>query len=399
MKIKLLLLITFASLVAPSFAKFRMPSQIPVERLIKNAEIHLAANSESDEARYILARIHYLAFAHASESVPAFSEADHGGKPELAPNWMIHQKRSDELVASKLVTHANSALVGFRELVKKNPKDELYQLGLASLLEQIVEWKLRAKPAELPEALKEVTMDQARDAYLAAFRASLGKDVKLKEQPISGLRSLVSYEAGKAFIRLANVESDKSPDLRAPLKEVQDGLAKIEAIQDSGAVTPMIFSMNRVTNIDELLAPDISVDFDLRGFGSVGKTTWLQPKTALLVWDPEKEGKITSGQQLFGGYTFQIFRNTGYEALAALDDDGNAVLEGNELNGIRAWFDTNSDAISSNNEIRDLAELGIVGIKVRPSGQDGEHPTCDKGLLLKDGKTLPTWDWMAKPAE
>jgi hypothetical protein len=103
--------------------------------------------------------------------------------------------------------------------------------------------------------------------------------------------------------------------------------------------------------------------------------------------------------KLFGGYTFQIFRNTGYEALAALDDDGNAVLEGDELNGIRAWFDTDSNAISSNNEVCDLAKLEIVGIKVNPSGQDGEHPTCGKGLLLKDGKTLPTWDWMAKPAE
>ncbi len=399
MKLKLLLVVTFATLSVPSFGMFAQPQMVPVERLLKNAETHLAANPESDEARYILARIHYLAFARSSESVPAFREADREGKPAIAPNWMIGKERSDELDVIKLAAHANNALVGFRELIKKNPEDGLYQLGLASLLEQIAEWKERAKPAELSEALKEVTFDQARDAYLTAFRASLGKDARLKHKPISGFESLVSYEAGNAFTRLASLPADASPDLRDALKEVKDGLAKIEAIPDTGAITPMIFSMNRVKSIDELLAPDVSVDIDIRGYGSKRKTTWIQSDTALLVWDPEKQGKITSGRQLFGGYSFQIFRNTGYEALAALDDDGNAVLEGEELNGIRAWFDTDSNGISSNTEVCDLAPLGIVGIKVSPNGQEGEHPVCDDGLLLKDGKTLPTWDWMAKPAE
>jgi hypothetical protein len=82
--------------------------------------------------------------------------------------------------------------------------------------------------------------------------------------------------------------------------------------------------------------------------------------------------------------------------LAALDDDGNGVLEGTELAGIRAWFDSNSDATSSSGEVRDLAELGIVGIQVRPTGLDGPHPTCESGLLLRGGTTLPTWDWMAR---
>lgn len=399
MKLKHLLLVTYATLTVPGFAMFMQPQMIPVERLLKNAETHLAANPESDEARYIVARIHYLAFARSSESVPAFAEADREGKPSIAPNWMIAKERADELDPAKLAAHANNALAGFRELVKKKPQTGLYQLGLASLLEQIAEWKERAKPTDLTDALKDVRRDQARDAYLAAFRASLGKDAGLKHQPISGLGSLVSYEAGKAFIRLATMETDASPDLSAPVEEVRKGLAKIEAIPDDGPVTPMIFSMHRVTGIDELLAPDVIVDFDLRGYGSVRKTTWIQPGTALLVWDAGKEGRITSGRQLFGGYTFQIFRNTGYEALAALDDDGNGTLEGEELDGIRAWFDTDGNAISSSAEVRDLAGLGIVGIKVRPNGQDGGHPHCDDGLLLRDGRTLPTWDWMAQPAE
>ncbi|MEO5713154.1 MAG: hypothetical protein ABIT37_06670 [Luteolibacter sp.] len=399
MKYHLALTILLAALITPASAMFMRPQMVPVDRLLKNAETNLAAHPDSDEAHYIVARIHYLAFARCSTSVPAFSEADQQGKPALPPNWMIDTKRSEDLDDTKLAAHANAALTGFRELVKKDAANGLHQLGLASLLEQISEWKERAKPAELPADLKAVTRDQARDAYLAAFRASLGKDSTLKHQPISGLESLVSYEAGKAFIRLAGAKNNAGADLGSEAKEVREGLVKLDAIPPSGAVTPIIFSMRPVGGVDELLAPGKVVHFDLRGYGPAGRTTWLQPDTALLVWDPAKRGDITSGQQLFGGYSFQIFRATGYDALAALDDDGNGVLEGLETGGIRAWFDCNGDAVSASGEMRDLSELGIVGIKVRATGKDGSHPTCDKGLMLRDGTTLPTWDWMALPVK
>jgi len=391
MKSRLILALALAVLTTPGFARFARPEMIPVDRLLENARTQLAANPDSNEARYTLARIHYLAFARSSTTVPGFT---YGENPKIAPNWMIGKERADELDEATLAAHAESALNGFRELIKKDPGNGLYQLGLASLLEQIVEWKERAKPTELSEDLKRATLDQAREAHLAAFRASFGKDAALEHQPASGFRSLVSHEAGTAFLRLVT----DVPDIDAAKKEVKEGLAKIEAIPQT-VVTPMIFSMNPESSVDELLAPENIVDFDLRGYGPAEKTTWIQPQTALLVWDPAKRGEITSGQQLFGGYTFQIFRSTGYEALAALDDDGNGVLEGAELTGIRAWFDSNSDAVSSSGEVRDLAELGIVGIKVTPNGKDGVHPTCDTGLLLRDGKTLPTWDWMAQPVK
>ncbi|MFK7851506.1 MAG: hypothetical protein AB8D78_11060 [Akkermansiaceae bacterium] len=397
MKHSLILAMVFCLLILPGFGRFRRPQMIPVDRLLRSAEKYLVANPESNEAKYILARIHYLAFARSSASVPAFIEADLDGKPAMAPNWMIDDKRLAELKDAELVAHATKALSGFRKLVKSDPKNGLYHLGLGCLIEQISDWKKRDKPPELSDSLKEVDYHQAWDAYLAAFRASFDKDSKLKSKPISGIRSLVSYEAGNAFIRLTSVERDAAPDLRAPIKEVTEGLAKLEAIPRSRAITPMIFSMKQVDRVEELLAQENIVDFDLRGYGPTERTTWIKPETALLVWDPEKQGRITSGQQLFGGYTFQIFRSTGYEALAALDDDGNGVLEAAELTGIRAWFDSNSDAVSSSREVRDLAELGIVGIKVVPTGQEGVHPTCDRGLLLRDGKTLPTWDWMATP--
>lgn len=399
MKTHHLLAIAFAIFTTHSGAMFMQPEPVPVERLLKSAEAHLAATPDSPEAAYILARIHYLAFARSSSTVPAFAQADNDGKPAIAPNWMLDGKRADELGEAELTAHATAALTGFRGLVKTEAANGLYQLGLASLLEQIAEWKERAKPTELTDELKAVTRDQAHAAYLAAFRAGFGKDSQIKHKPISGLGSLVSYEAGKAFIRLATAESDPDPALINTLREVTDGVGKLEAIPHSGAVTPIIFSLEKADGVDRLLAPDKLVDFDLRGYGPKQRIPWIQPETALLVWDPRKRGEITSGQQLFGGYTFRIFRNNGYDALAALDDDANGVLEGKELSGIRAWFDADGDAISNPTEMRDLSDLGIAGLRVKPTGHEGPHPTCANGLLMRDGTTLPTWDWMVQPLE
>lgn len=398
MKTHRILAFALAISIAQSHAKFIQPEPVPVERLLKSAEAHLAANPDSPEAAYILARIHYLAFARSSSTVPAFAQADRDGKPAIAPNWMLDGKRADELGDAELTAHATAALTGFRGLVKTEAANGLYQLGLASLLEQIAEWKERAKPTELTDELKAVTRDQAHAAYLAAFRAGFGKDSQIKHKPISGLGSLVSYEAGKAFIRLATAESDPDPALINTLREVTEGVGKLEAIPRR-LVTPIIFSLEKSEGVDRLLAQDKLVDFDLRGYGPKQRIPWIQPDTALLVWDPGKRGEITSGRQLFGGYTFEIFRDNGYEALAALDDDANGVLEGKELAGIRAWFDADGDAVSRPAEIRDLSDLGIAGIRVRPSGHEGPHPTCANGLLMRDGTTLPTWDWMVQPLE
>lgn len=230
MKLKLLSLVTLAALSSPSFASLIMaPKMVPLEPVLKSAETNLADNPESDEARYNLARIHYLAFALSSETVPVGHRGSPASDKEI--ETLKIEKRLDTLEPSKHAAHASASLAGFRELVKKNPQNGLYHFGLASLFEQIVDWKERAKPAELPEALKEVTRAHARDAYLAAFRANLGEIADIKVMPMGVFcDGFVSYKAGKEFLRMATAESDKSPDLQALMKEVQEALTKMEAI-------------------------------------------------------------------------------------------------------------------------------------------------------------------------
>ncbi len=442
-RLLLALLCSICAAFQPIQAKFAQPQPVPVDRLLKNAEAYLAAHPESSEGHYIVARIHYLAFARASFSVPTLGVSDEG-MPEILPSWMISPRSNErykearrlafldagipgpdipankeekwrtayfkhldaleksgwsppkELNGEQLVFHAATALYGFQKLVSKEPRNSLYQLGLASLLEQIVRWKDESGPGSIPEELMTIEIGDACTHYLAAYQVAFPIDSKLRHRPLGGFNALVSYEAGRAFLRLVENANKPNAEFIHALPKVKAGLAKIEKIP-RGAITPIIFAMRPVSDISELLAPNTVVDFDLRGYGPSERSTWIKPDTALLVWDPEMRGKITSGQQLFGGYTFQLFRANGYDALAALDDDGDGILTGTELIGIRAWFDTNSDGKSASDEIRDLSELGIAGIAATITDQDGRHPMNAQGLLLHDGSTLPTWDWTSHP--
>lgn len=301
------------------------------------------------------------------------------------------------------------------------PREGLYQLGLASLLEQFADWK-SLKPPEVrfevnptpPGTAKEgnafpptvsvkqlhlVDHREARDAYLIAFRSGFRADRLLARKPISGLGSLVSVEAGHGFLRLATKDPEASTagtEISKAVAEVKAGLAEVARLP-FGAITPIIFPLVPTASIDTLLAPDAVVDFDLRGYGPAERWPWVKPHTAILVWDPLRTAGITSAHQLFGSYTFEIFQENGYEALAALDDNRDGVLRGEELAGIRAWLDSNGDGRSNPSEVRDLSELGIAAIEVRATTSEGPHPMNPRGIHLKNGGTLPTWDWMAEP--
>ena len=72
-------------------------------------------------------------------------------------------------------------------------------------------------------------------------------------------------------------------------------------------------------------------------------------------------------------------------------------LAGNELDGILAWFDANSDGRSDPTEVHDLSGLGIVAIEVRAATKEGPHPMDPRGLHFGDGSRLPTWDWTVEP--
>ncbi|MCA9310866.1 MAG: hypothetical protein KDA21_06650, partial [Phycisphaerales bacterium] len=125
---------------------------------------------------------------------------------------------------------------------------------------------------------------------------------------------------------------------------------------------------------------------------------WLRPSTALLVWQPDSAVPITSGRQLFGSGTWLMRFSNGYRAMDALDDDRDGVLRGDELRHLAAWFDRNSDGVSQPDEVRPLDSLGVVGLRTEITGYAGDSPMNPRGLIMRDGRELPTWDWVTSPA-
>ncbi len=382
-----------------------VPELIPVDRLIKSAKAYLARHPDKALAHYALARIHYLAFHMKCDKVPAFGLRDKEDLPPIVAPKSVLGKGGKDLFSHEILYHAVQALRGFNEADRLLPKDDehhlskLTYLGVASLMEECANWKKTVKFAKLPPELNEITLARVRKAYAKALTFAVEEESKIPQKPYEGLSILISYEAAKALVRLAKVEGEAlTDDERNDVERAEKALAHFEALKKyNGPITPMVFSFHPAAHLDALLAPETVVDFDLRGYGPRECWPWVKPELGLLVWDPERTGDIRSARQLFGGYTFQIFRANGYDALAALDDDGDGTLSGAELDGISVWFDRNSDGISTPDEVTPLRDLGIVSVAVTMDGRDGIHPTNARGVTLRDGRTLRTWDWMAEP--
>lgn len=428
-----------------AFGMFVMPQPVPVDRLLSIGNAAVKANPKSAEAHYTLARTHFLAFACASTELEAFlpgevrksasvgpfqrftdpnttaiyEEAERRAlkalKRKKAPEYpsggydsFIARKLAiaDELRASgwhqadlpdaKAVEHISKAIDHFQAAQNLDGKKALYQLGYASLLEQATRWRKRHPSVEAPQEVREATPAIIRGEYLKAWKMELKADLADKKRGMFDVMDMVSYEAATAYIRLA--EEEKLDDAEAKtLDEVKASLEKLKEGR-SMAVTPLIFSTRAVAGIHELLAPEKTVGFPLRGWGPSGRWQWIQPETGLLVWNPNGSGMVASGAQLFGGYTWELFWKNGYEPLAVLDADGDGSLRGAELNGISAWFDRDSDGVSAPGEVVTLSSLGVTALAVHPQDKDGQHLKHSRGITFSDGTVLPTWDWMAEPA-
>lgn len=234
------------------------------------------------------------------------------------------------------------------------------------------------------------------EEYFVAFSCSLPEHSLLKEQPLGGVQRLTSYEAGKNYIRVVSARGATEWE-QWRLALVERTLRAYDDLPPCNAITPIIFSPDGADSLQCLLAPENRVGFDLDATGRPQSWPWIKPETALLVWDPDQTGVISSGRQLFGSVTWWVLFADGYRALDALDDNRDGWLRADELVGIAAWFDRNSDGVSDPGEVVSLASLNIEGISCRATSMDGDSPMNSAGLVLTGGRTLPTYDWVTRP--
>jgi hypothetical protein len=160
-----------------------------------------------------------------------------------------------------------------------------------------------------------------------------------------------------------------------------------------GTVTPVVFSLTPGRHVADLLSSK-QVPFDLDGTGRPQRYQWLRPDAALLVWDPKRSGRIASGHDFFGSVTWWIFSRSGYQALAALDDDHDGWLSGGELSGLALWFDRNGNGMSDPGEVIPIERTDVAALAVQPDGWETGMAMTGAGVRMKDGSTRPSWDWV-----
>jgi len=124
-----------------------------------------------------------------------------------------------------------------------------------------------------------------------------------------------------------------------------------------------------------------TASFNLAPTGSapILRTDWPTAATPWLAFDVDGDGKITSGAELFGSATAlpdgRIARQ-GFEALAALDDTGDGIVDAKDRAFARllVWRDGDGDRISTAAELSTVAAEGVRGIGVAFS----VRPRCDE---------------------
>ncbi|MGE0491289.1 MAG: tetratricopeptide repeat protein [Vulcanimicrobiota bacterium] len=361
------LLLLLLVLSVPVWARYAVPAMepVPVKRLVTNLEKRVKAHPDDGQAHYALARVHSMAYAYRSTSVEVEKDT-RGDVPGFARAHEppVDVQRVDQLTSAQALKHLERAIVHYRKAVALLPDQLTARLGLAWCLEQAGR------------------KQQAIDEYRRVFEAAYGKE----HERYFG--QSLTIETGGYLIPLLDPKKDAAEV--AALKQ------KMGVVQNAPrAVTPILIGLEG-EGLEELTQPAARVAFDLDGTGLPQQWPWITPRAAWLVYDPARTGAIHTGLQLFGSVTFWVAWDNGYQALAALDDNLDGCLEGDELQGLALWRDTNGDGLSQPGEVNPLAYYGVRALftdwQVHPTG----IPYAPGGVLWQDGRRTPSFDWIVE---
>ncbi len=345
---------------------------VPVDRLVQNLERELAANPKNAETHINLARLHGMAYALKVEEVPAggFRPEDKdkpyfGPQPKLIPYQTRPAQTPD--AEARAQEHLKKALEHYEQALAIDPNSLVAHLGYGWMLDQA---------GEDPRAIAE---------YRRVIEQAWPREQNVKGAMPS--QRFYTQEAAGYLIPLLNAERDA-----AEIKDLRDKESHFAKLPR--AITPIAIPLDDNASIHTILDPLARVRFDADGSGLRREWTWITPEAGWLVYDAEDRGRITSALQWFGNVTFWLFWNNGYDALRALDDDGDGELAGAEVQHLAVWHDRNRNGRSEAGEVRPLRAHGIVALSCRYEPGDGLRlaAVSPEGVRLAGGGTRPTYD-------
>lgn len=446
----------------PPPAHGEVPLDTPVERLVKNLGKFLAEHPNDADGHYRLGRVHMLALSTKTEVVPAWAGSDLPAEGSWAAVDREWAKRNPVSTPRQRVEHLTKAIECLGRALELRPMQPRYHLTLACTLEvglPLVDavdlWAPAAgvpvtdegrtrwfeeepeaaiKPDDVDTLAKTIGeqrwsgsyrksliasaksatepalqlaweklrradwREQMERHFFAAMSFALPTDGMTPERPIWGdIEDFVAYEAASGFSRVVV----QRPRRREDAIRVSVARAVVEAVKQlpmPAAITPIVLDVDGV-GLDRLQASH-RVAFDLDGTGRPLRWRWLAPNAGILVWDPLRKGRITSGRQLFGSASWWLFFADGYQALDALDDDRDGKLTGRELSGLAVWFDGDGDGVAAAGEVTPIERLGIGEVACRATSTAHGCLANSAGVTWRDGRVRASYDWVsdAEPA-
>ena len=135
-----------------------------------------------------------------------------------------------------------------------------------------------------------------------------------------------------------------------------------------------IFCVIALDGIETTGSRDPVVTFDHEGDAVKTDTSWAKPDDCWLVRDLNAIGSMDAGAELFGVDT--VKRNgskarDGFDVLAELVSYGDGLVDAKDtaFASLRIWRDLNQDGLSQKDELKTLADSGIVSIGVKGVSQ------------------------------
>ncbi|MFM9994651.1 MAG: hypothetical protein ACKVU4_02495 [Phycisphaerales bacterium] len=370
------------------------PTQDELRKHLVEAIIHLNTAIEKDDSRakyhLALASVLEAGFAVAGQ-LDVFPRCPVGGAVEHGDER--HREMVEGLPGT--LDQVRGAIRGHSwEGEGPSPRDQV-----VSLLHEVLHGAVPDRAKLARQILAEDWREQITEEYFRAMSLALPVDGKASEKPMWGsIEDWVAYEAGTSYVKAVEARRARD-DERVRLAVAKATVRAFDDLPLPNGITPIVFRLKESESLGALLDAERTTGFDLDGSGRALRWPWVQPDTAILVWDPRRTGRVTSGRQLFGSVSWWLFFRNGYEALDALDDSRDGELSGEELRGLSLWFDRDSDGVSGPGEVIPIGEFGVVALSTTFTGFDGASPMNSTGLRLADGRVLPTYDWVVGPRE
>jgi tetratricopeptide (TPR) repeat protein len=356
--------------------------KVPVDRLVANLERAAAENPLDPQRQINLARLHAMAYALKTDALPAVSsrseektEIPYYPSGSVVPEAVQPAPTADN--AAKAAGHLKKAIQHYDAALKLAPDNMVAVLGRGWAREQLGD-----------------TAGAIADYRLAISR-SWPVDAKVKM--VMPSQRFITREAIGYLIPLLDPKRDA-----LEIRDLQDKSEQLE--KRPRAITPIAIPLEDDLPLSAILDPLARVRFDADGAALDREWTWITPRAGWLVYDWDGRGEITSALQLFGSVTFWLFWSNGYDALGALDDDGNGTIAGGELRHLAIWRDANRNGRSDRGEVKPLAahrirSLSLDHIVVSGDDDDRLAAFAPCGAVMVDGRTRPTYDVVLQHGE